>query len=205
MQMNHVDQCTDTSTCEDCGVNIAADRKCLWNSNIFNLPPGLVNITLFNEMVIQPLANWITVNTSNVGTSCCKVAPEPEAFPEGGLTCRIIPSHHHCNNNNIQQRDSREEERWIKQAHLHTSLIFFNRLEISRLQVLHPRILSAKRLWKLQWLQVQDLQTSVVTDISAVKYCESEYTKIISSFEYLVCIKDSQNFKSTVLSAKCSR
>ena len=106
------------------------------------------NITLFNEMVIQPLAN-------------CKVAPEPEAFPEGGLTCSIISSHHHHNNNN---NNSREEEWRIKQAHLHTSLIFFNRLQLSLLQVLQYRIFSARRLWKLQWFQVQDLQTSVVTD-----------------------------------------
>lgn len=63
--------------------------------------------------------------------------------------------------------DSREEERRIKQAQLHTSLaslIFLIRLDLSRLHGHHSRILSAKRLWKLQWLQVQDLQTSVVTD-----------------------------------------
>ncbi len=148
MQMNHVHQCTDTSTCVDCWVNIVADRKCSWNSSIPNLPPSLFNITLFNAMVIQRLAN-------------CKVAPEPEAFPEGGLTCSIISSHHHHNNNN---NNSREEEWRIKQAHLHTSLIFFNRLQLSLLQVLQYRIFSARRLWKLQWFQVQDLQTSVVTD-----------------------------------------
>lgn len=183
MQMIHVDQCTDTSTCVDCGVNIAADRKCLWNSIIFNLPPGLVNITLFNEMVIQPLANWITVNTSNVSTSCCKVAPEPEAFPEGGLTCRIISSHHHCNSNNIQQRQSRRRTANQTGTPLHISRISY----ILDSSWLFP----SSRSPFSNFLSQTTLETPMAPgsrppnlsrDWHSLqkKYCESEYRKIIS-------------------------